>query len=112
MTTSMASTTVVRDRFQFADSWKMPRAMAATKARGRLSIRAITAAASVRRSRALPAPETLANDANPTIGTRRIAAVAESSPATAHTIVESRATGTPSRPARSPFSAAARMAMP
>ena len=75
-------------------------------------MRPMTAAASVRSSSALPAPDTLTNEVKPRIGTRRMTAMADSRPAMAHTIVERRGTGMPSSVARSPFSAAARITMP
>ncbi len=48
----------------------------------------------------------------PTMGARRKMATADSTAASTHTSVETRATGMPSSEARSPFSAAARTAMP
>ena len=88
----------------------MPRPMAAAAVTGRSSIPPITAAARVRSRSAKPPPDTLLNDWNPRIGTRRMTASAERNPAMAQTIVERRRTGMPSNSARSEFSAAARIA--
>ena len=90
----------------------MPMPIAATAATAMFSIRAMTAAANVRRSSDAPPPETLVNDENPTIGTRRITATADMNAAMPQTIVDSLNTGMPSSCARSPFSADARMATP
>ncbi len=75
-------------------------------------MRPMTAAASTRSSSPLLAPDTPWKLAKPTSGTRNNTAVADSIDASAHTIVESRRTGMPSRLARSSFSAAARTPMP
>ena len=75
-------------------------------------MRPMTAAASVKRSSELPPAETLAKELKPMTHTRRSTARADSTAAMVQTIVDSRGTGIPSRRARSPFSAAARMATP
>jgi hypothetical protein len=108
----VASTSVVFAQFQITASWNTPRPSAARTVVGRRSIRPITAAARVNRSSELPPPETLVNELNPVTHTRSSTASADSTPATVQTIVDRRGTGTPIRRARSPFSAAARMAMP
>ena len=103
---------LVLDSSELASSSNMPMPTAATTVRGRFSIRPITAAASSRSRRALPPPDTFANEAKPSRGTRSITAVAESMAASAHTSPDSRRVGRPSRLARSSLSAAARMPMP
>ena len=110
--TSRASTITVFDVVQMAAYSKMPMPMAAATVRGRLSILPMTAAARVRSSSAFPPEETIWNDEKPCIGVRRITATADNSAASDHTMVLRRGTGMPSSPARSLFSAAARMPTP
>ena len=83
--------------------------MAASAARGRLLMRASTAAASAGRSSvgSPAAPRTV-----PEIGSARIADSVDSNAARTHTPVDRRRTGTPERRARSMFSDAPRIARP
>src|SRR3954471_15759211 len=87
----------------------MPMPMPAITQVGRLSMRAMTAAARPYSSTDGPMLEPTVR---PLTGARRNTAIADITAPMTHTTVDTRLIGIPSSEARSPFSADARMAMP
>src|SRR5438270_11039541 len=79
---------------------------------GMLSIPAMTAAANATRRTSVPTADEAADWLYPKTGTWSTAAMAASTPASAHTTVDNDFTLTPSSLALSPFCAAPRMAIP
>ncbi len=106
---SSRSTWAVLDRFHTRISWMTPTPMAATKATVRLTMAPTMAAVSANNSSS-GLSTSVSDEVCP--GAARMAAKADSTPASVQVTVEVRRTQTPDSRAESAFSAMARMARP